>query len=174
MNEDTKPLRIPVTGLVATHYGWERDEFGYSVVPVSPGMGKLLNFIYDNVEDLETDEILVLDGKSQENKMLNQHQEFIKGADDLRTLSERMFQIQGVINRTSVPPQELHSRDVIIFEFRPIDTITIGPDLWFSQEISRARSLGLIFRVNTKVPSEGVLKSMGMNLFSYAKLHNLI
>jgi hypothetical protein len=162
--------RVPMTEIVAQFRNTPYDN-GYGWTEVHSLGGKLIEFILDHAIDFETAEILMVSAMTQEDRIIDgwkQSFETCKTIDGFIDMGDRIFQ-NPVEDRNL-----LNNRDVFLFDFEPMDTVTIGPDLWLQREMSRARQLGLIISVNDHILPMGLMNSMGPSLVRYAQKHNLI
>lgn len=166
--------RVPMTEIVAQFRNIPYDN-GYGWTEINPLGGKLIEFVLDNIAlhhwDFETAEILMVSAMTQEDRILAgwiESFETCKTIDGFIDMGDRIFQ-NPVEDRNL-----LNNRDVFLFQFDPMDTVTIGPDLWLQRELSRARQLGLIISVNDHILPMGLMNSMGPSLVRYAQKHNLI
>jgi hypothetical protein len=167
-----KSIRVPMTQFFAAERGYDLDDDGYAMVEVSPIGGKLIQFALNQLSDLEDDELLILSGINQEQKILTSLKTSLDTTKDLEgfyDMTEKILESESKLNSNI-----LSHREIVEFEWQPMDCITIGPDLWFLQELSRARKMGLIFKINGMIPPVGLLESMGINLVRYARKENLI
>ena len=167
-----RSIRVPMTEFFASERGYELDDEGYAVVEIAPIGGKLIQFAANQLKDLQNDEILILSNENQEQKILASMKSSLEMSKDLEGFYDQTEKI--LENETKLDRSILSHREIIEFQFNPMDCITTGPDLWFLQELSRARKLGLIFKINGMIPPLGLLESMGINLVRYARKENLI
>ena len=148
------------------------SSMGYAPVSIDPGLGKLTNFILDSgFYDFRNAKLFILNAKTQEQMILNHAITSLERSDCIPHFVEMASKI------TCDPPTArwiLEYRSIIHFEWTPMDTVTIGPDLWFQMEIQKARQKGLIFSVNGLTLPIGLMNSMGSKLVDYADRHNLI
>lgn len=168
-----KKIRIPCTKLVADVQGWDFAD-GYAWADFPPLKGALLQLVMDNVTDLETDPILILDKETQSEKIISESMKRLSEnngrlddfVDDLEGITD---DLEGHISR-----RYLGHRDTKRFIFQPMDNVSMSASLWLASELGRARRQGLIFDVNGAQPSRGVLESMGNKLVRYAIKKGLV
>lgn len=165
-------MRIPMTQTVAEYHGVQLDEYGTGEVQFDPGLGKLSSLIHSECDDLSTSEILIMSKHSQADKVMKYHTNYLQSSRSYEDFIDRIDTIQEKIDKTK--RLLLSERDVIVFDWEPLDCVSMSPGVWFSKEISRAREIGLIFQINGQSVPESVMQSMGPKLVRIAKLKNLI
>ena len=162
--------RIPITEIVAQFRNIPYDN-GYGWVDLQSIGGKLIEFVLDHLDDFETAEILMVSAMTQEERIVSGWKNSLSICDDIESFVDMNDRI---LERIVEDRNILDHRDIFFFEFEPMDTVTIGPDLWLQRELSRARQLGLIISVNDHTLPMGLMNSMGPTLVRYAQKHKLI
>jgi len=150
-------INIPVTEAVAEYKNWHFDD-GYAQVPVMVCGGKFIQMFIRTVIDLDKEYLLILSNKSQELKIVNHAQQHLAKA---KTLEELMDTVNYYSNNLGgLAGENLKERDIFVFDFKPLDTFSMTPNTWLQAELKRARSLGVVFKINEKTIPENILLGM--------------
>ena len=159
-----------VRGL-SSHNGYARVE-----IDLDKLSGKLAKMVADGIDDVRTDQVIILSRKSMFQHIKENDLSYIRTLDSIEDYADRIESILESLDKMieKTPKHIIYGHDSRAFGWVVWDNPLISPEIWLNEQCRKMREDGLVIEISGSPLPANILRSMGAKLLGVARKQGLL